>query len=157
LITTLSTSFDSQVVKNIKNTEDYKEYFNYSLAPTLPSFCDYSIDHFEWKKSLEEIISKLAKTALDIGFIVKFDFDRCELELTFPTPHSDYSTTIILVSIYRDIKCGHVISFSRNQGRYHYLDILERLWNNLHNQGIIQKPMRPVFKMNHFQNMNFNL
>lgn len=116
----------------------FLEFFKISSAPILPSFDKYNEDHFEYGGSPERLRGAFEKILMDFEFDFVFDSARFEYELT---SYPDDNEVIVLVSVYRDMTCGHVVSFSRLNGRSHYRQELAKLWNALYEQGFIGKPL----------------
>lgn len=110
--------------------------YNYSSAPTLPSFDKYNDDHFECNMPQIEITKILANIFLELMFNINYNHDMCEYQIT-----NSQKNVIIRVAIYRDIRCGHVIEFNRENGRKYYRQEVCKIWNALHQKGITKIPM----------------
>jgi len=116
----------------------FLEFWKFSTAPTLLPFDEYSKDHFEYGGSPEILKNAFEKTLFELEFLFEFNAETFEYELTsFPNDEE----VIILVNVYRDRSCGHVISFSRLNGRQYYRQELAKVWNALHDQGFVPNPM----------------
>jgi hypothetical protein len=113
-------------------------FWKFSSAPTLPSFDEYNEDHFQYGESPERLQRAFEQILVDLEFDFVFDANRFEYELT---SYPGDNEVIVLVSVYRDMTCGHVVSFSRLNGRRHYRQELAKVWNALHEQGFVAEPM----------------
>lgn len=116
----------------------YLDFWKFSTAPTLLPFDEYNKDHFQYGGSPEILKNSFEKILLDLEFLFEFNAETFEYELTsFPNDEE----VIILVNVYRDMSCGHVISFSRLNGRQYYRQELAKVWNALHDQGFVPNSM----------------
>lgn len=116
----------------------FLEFWKFSTAPTLLPSDEYSKDHFQYGDSPEKLKVAFENILLKLEFFFAFDAESFEYEVTsFPNDEE----VLILVQVYRDMSCGHVISFARLNGRQYYRQELAKLWNALHEQGFVAKPM----------------